>query len=198
MSKDFKRPHHWKYKKLSKKWRRPRGHTNTVRQKCRGKPPMPSVGYRTPKASRHLHPSGLIEVRVHNTSQLKSLNPKYIVRIGSTVGRRKRKVIFKKARELGLRVVQTERAKREAEKSQKKSEKSEKSKKRKSTKSKTKPPKSKKSTKSKQKSKKKSEKLKKSVKQKPKSTKSKSKSKQTKGKKQSKSKKPKQKSKVSK
>ncbi|MBR9681374.1 MAG: hypothetical protein GOV00_01085 [Candidatus Altiarchaeota archaeon] len=110
MSKDFRRQHFWKHKKLGKtlKWRKPRGHKNAMRQRGRGRLPMPSTGYRTPAAKRHLHPTGLIETRIFNVDGLNGLDSKYIVRIASTVGRRKRRTIFKKARELGLRMVQSE------------------------------------------------------------------------------------------
>ncbi len=129
MSKEFRRQHFWKYKKLGKtlKWRKPRGHKNPMRQRARGKLLMPSVGYRRETAKRHLHPTGLIETRVFNVEGLKGLNSKYIVRIASTVGRRKRRTIFKKAREMGLRVVQSlpkTQPKAESKKSKTKKEKS--------------------------------------------------------------------------
>jgi len=52
-----------------------------------------------------------MEIRVMNVGELASLTPKYIVRISSTVGRRKRMMIFQKARQMGLKVVQQEPSK---------------------------------------------------------------------------------------
>ncbi|HDR53503.1 MAG TPA: 50S ribosomal protein L32e [archaeon] len=113
MSKTFRRQHFWKYKTLGKtlKWRKPRGQKNPIRRKVRGKLPMPSVGYRSAVVKRGLHPTGLMEIRVMNVGELASLTPKYIVRISSTVGRRKRMMIFQKARQMGLKVVQQEPSK---------------------------------------------------------------------------------------
>lgn len=110
MSKAFRRQHFWKYKRFGKsfKWRKPRGRKNAMKLRARGKLPMPSTGYRTPVFGRHLHPTGLIETRVFNVDGLNGIDSKYIVRIASTVGRRKRRTIFTKAREMGLRMIQSE------------------------------------------------------------------------------------------
>ena len=66
MSKDFKRQEYARYKKLGTKWRRPRGETSKMRRYEAGKPAMPSIGYRTPRATRGLHPSGYKDVLVNN------------------------------------------------------------------------------------------------------------------------------------
>ena len=60
MSKQFKRQEYARYKKLGTKWRRPRGKTSKMRRYEAGKPAMPAIGYRTPKAIRDLHPSGCL------------------------------------------------------------------------------------------------------------------------------------------
>lgn len=109
MSKDFKRPENWKYKRLGDKWRKPRGAKNPARRGAAGRPALPSPGYRKPADKRGLHPSGKEDVLVHRPADLQGLEPeKHIVRIGATVGRRKRLRIFKKAKELKLEVVQNE------------------------------------------------------------------------------------------
>ena len=64
MSKDFKRQEYARYKKLGIKWRRPRGKTSKMRRYEAGKPDMPAIGYRTPRAIRDLHPSGYNDVLV--------------------------------------------------------------------------------------------------------------------------------------
>lgn len=109
MSKKFKRPENWKYKRLGSEWRKPRGAKNPARRGHSGRPALPSPGYGKPVSERGLHPSGLREVRVFNESDLEGLDPgTTIVRIGGSVGMRKKMGIFKKAKKLKLRVVQNE------------------------------------------------------------------------------------------
>ena len=72
MSKDFKRQEYARYKKLGTKWRRPRGKTSKMRRYEAGKPAMPSIGYRTPRATRGLHPSGYKDVLVNNMKELEA------------------------------------------------------------------------------------------------------------------------------
>ena len=56
--------------------------------------------------ARGYHPSGHVDVLVHNPAELKVLIPaKDAVRIGAHVGSRKRAEILKRATELGLRVL---------------------------------------------------------------------------------------------
>ena len=101
----FFRTEWFRYKKLKAVWRKPRGITNKIRLCKRGKPAMPDSGYRSPKAVRGLHPSGLLEVLVFNPNQLDAIDPKAQgARIGGTVGKRKRGTILKKADDLGIQV----------------------------------------------------------------------------------------------
>ena len=59
-----------------------------------------------PKIVRSRHPSGFIEVLVHNVKELEGIDPKrYAIRIASTVGRRKRIEIIKMADKLGIKVL---------------------------------------------------------------------------------------------
>jgi len=103
---DFIRQESWRYIRVKENWRRPRGIDSKMRLKKKGKPPLPSVGYRVPRLVRGRHPSGFIEVLVHNVKELEGIDPsKYAVRIGASVGKRKRIEIIKKADELGIRVL---------------------------------------------------------------------------------------------
>jgi large subunit ribosomal protein L32e len=96
---DFARPESWRYKRLSEGWRRPRGLDNKMRRKIKGWPPTVNVGYRGPKATRGLHPSGYKEVLVYNTDDLEKIDPKIqAARIAHTVGKRKRARILVEAR----------------------------------------------------------------------------------------------------
>ncbi len=102
----FRRKDSHKFKRVGESWRKPRGLKNAQRKKKKGNIVMPNVGYRSPKKGRGLHPSGLKEVMVHNPDGLEGIDKeKEAVRIGSSVGRRKRTLIVEKAEKLGLRVL---------------------------------------------------------------------------------------------
>jgi len=104
---EFVRMNSWFLARLDDSWRNPkRSLDNKIGKERKGFPPRVKVGYRGPRAVRHLHPSGKVEVLVSNPSQLEGLDPKvHVVRIASTVGARKRGEILKRVRELGLKVV---------------------------------------------------------------------------------------------
>jgi len=103
---DFIRQESWRYVRVKESWRRPRGIDSKMRLKKKGRPPIPNIGYRVPKIVRSRHPSGFIEVLVHNVKELEGIDPKrYAIRIASTVGRRKRIEIIKMADKLGIKVL---------------------------------------------------------------------------------------------
>ncbi len=107
---DFVRQESWRYDKLKPTWRKPKGVDNKMRLQQAGFPPLVKVGYRGPRASRGLHPSGLTEKLVHNPSELEGLDPKaFVVRIAATVGARKREAIRDRAVRLGLRILNPRR-----------------------------------------------------------------------------------------
>jgi large subunit ribosomal protein L32e len=105
----FRRHEWWRYKRLGGKnasWRRPRGIHSKARRHFKYRPPVVSIGYRGPVASRGLHPSGFEEVLVHRPEDLEGINNKtQAARIGGTVGGRKAELIEKKADEMGIRVL---------------------------------------------------------------------------------------------
>jgi large subunit ribosomal protein L32e len=96
---DFVRPESWRYVRLQTNWRKPKGIDHHQRkQKSRGRPGLVKVGYRGPKESRGLHPSGFTDNLVHNLNDLAKLDPKKDgVRFGHGVGTKKRKEIVVKA-----------------------------------------------------------------------------------------------------
>ena len=105
---EFIRYHWWRYFRLERgyKWRKPKGNDNKSRLQLKGYPPIVKVGYRTPKEVRNLHPSGLQPVIVHNVKELEKVDKnKHIVYIASSVGKKKRAEILKRAQELGVRVA---------------------------------------------------------------------------------------------
>ncbi len=102
----FRRQENWRYKRLKENWRKPRGIDNKMRRKVKGWPSLPNIGYRCPKDSRGVHPSGLLEVRVYNVDDLDKVRPDVeVVRIAHTVGARKRIEILNKAKEIGIHVI---------------------------------------------------------------------------------------------
>ncbi|MEN3048103.1 MAG: 50S ribosomal protein L32e [Candidatus Caldarchaeales archaeon] len=103
---EFPRQESWRYGRLETGWRRPRGKDSKMRLQVRGWPPLVKVGYRSPRRYRGLHPSGFVEVLVHNVGELEGLDPKvHAVRIAGGVGRRKAMEILEAAEARGLRVL---------------------------------------------------------------------------------------------
>jgi len=102
----FIRPESWRYKRLDTTWRKPKGVDNHQRkQKSRGRPGLVKVGYGGPKNAKGLHPSGYTDNLVHNLQDLSKLDPKIDgVRLGHSVGTKKRKEILKIAIEKKFKV----------------------------------------------------------------------------------------------
>ncbi|MEE8232868.1 MAG: 50S ribosomal protein L32e [Thermoplasmata archaeon] len=102
----FRRQEWFRYKRLGREWRRPRGHHSKLRRHLRYRPSMPSSGYRGPRGVRGFHPSGFREVLVHRPAELDGLNPEtQAARIAHSVGTRKRVSIQDRADELGIRIL---------------------------------------------------------------------------------------------
>lgn len=91
-------------RRLNMSWRRPKGIDSPKRIERKDKGRVVKIGYRTPKSIRYLHPSGYPEIIVYNSSELDGLKD-VVIRIASTVGKKKRLEIIKRAEELGLRVI---------------------------------------------------------------------------------------------
>jgi len=87
-------------------WRRPRGLHSKQRKLRKAKGAHPDPGYGSPLAVRGMHPCGLREVRVCNLNDMEGLDAAtQAIRIGATVGRKKREVIQNKAAEVKIRVL---------------------------------------------------------------------------------------------
>lgn len=105
---DFVRQESWKYIRLKESWRRPRGKDSKMRLHKKSRPPLPKIGYRTPKIVRNRHPSGFIEILVYNVEDVKKkiTDPsRQAIRIGGSVGKRKRIKIMEFADLHGIRVL---------------------------------------------------------------------------------------------
>ncbi len=93
-------------KRLKEVWRRPRGLDSKLRVKEKSKGSLPNVGYRAPKELRGLHPSGLKEVLIQSLKDLERIDKeKEAGRIAAKIGKKKRKMIVERARELGIKIL---------------------------------------------------------------------------------------------
>tara|TARA_Y100000310_G_C20674823_1_gene812395 strand:+ start:2320 stop:2883 length:564 start_codon:yes stop_codon:yes gene_type:complete len=102
---EFVRQDSHKKPSLKKKWIRPKGLQSKLRLKRRGKARVISSGYRSPRKVRGLHKSGLEEKRITSIKNLEGLNSeKHILVISSLLGKKKKLIILKKVKELGLKV----------------------------------------------------------------------------------------------
>jgi large subunit ribosomal protein L32e len=102
----FNRQDYHKKKRVSTSWRRPRGTLSKQRRGVKGKGATVEAGYRTTTEVRGRHPSGFEEVRVENTDDLAGVDgDTQAVRIGSSVGGRKRERIEDRAEDEGIRVL---------------------------------------------------------------------------------------------
>ncbi len=103
----FRRQEWYRYKRLARTgWRKPKGYQSKQRLNMKYRTPMARVGYGKVRAAKDLHPSGFIEVLVHNSASLEDVDPKtHAIRIGARVGNRKRLAIYSKADEMGIRIL---------------------------------------------------------------------------------------------
>lgn len=103
---EFKRQEWFRYSKLGESWRRPKGIHSKMKRCLKRRSPVVDIGFRGPVAARNLHPSGFEEVLVYNVDGLEAIDKKVqAVRIGGTVGTKKRLAIQARADELGIRVL---------------------------------------------------------------------------------------------
>jgi large subunit ribosomal protein L32e len=102
----FKRDGAGKKKQLSDSWRMPRGLHSKKRIQKKAKGPLPTPGFGSPVAVRGMHPSGFREVRIFTVAELEGLDPSAdAVRIGASVGNRKRLAIQNQAIAAGLKIL---------------------------------------------------------------------------------------------
>jgi large subunit ribosomal protein L32e len=103
---DFVRQESWRYKKLATNWRKPKGKDNKMRKQVSGVPALVKVGYKGPRKSRGLHPSGYNDVLIFNTNDLTRIDSKVdAIRIAHGVGYKKRLDILSEATKLKIKVL---------------------------------------------------------------------------------------------
>lgn len=92
--------------KVNYKWRKPKGIHSKIRHHFKGRRKMPSPGYKSPRIVKCLHSSGLKPTRVSSINNLKKIikEAEGII-IPKNVGIKKRFEILKKAKELGIAVL---------------------------------------------------------------------------------------------
>lgn len=103
---EFQRQESWRYVRIHDAWRKPKGIDSHMRLSVKGWPVLVKVGYRGPKKVRGLHPSGYRDVLVHNMEELEMLLPsRDAARFSAGVGRKKKIELAKRAKVLGIRVL---------------------------------------------------------------------------------------------
>ena len=102
----FRRVESWRYVRVTDSWRKARGIDSRTRIKSKSGVKSPSAGYRGPKKTRGLHPSGYEDVRVVTIDDLKNLNnKKQAIKIATTLGVKKRIRLIDYAQSRGFKVL---------------------------------------------------------------------------------------------
>lgn len=92
--------------RLGKSWKKPKGLHSKIRLKWKGYRKAVSRGYIGPKITRNLHKSGLTGKIVHRINDIVSIKKeKEGAIIAGNVGQKKKVEILKKAKELGIRIL---------------------------------------------------------------------------------------------
>ncbi len=103
----FKRQEWFRYAKFKDStWRKPKGIHSKMKRRLKRRGPIVDIGFRGPASVRGLHPTGFEEVLIYNVDALDNIDPKkQAIRIGGTVGTKKRMAIEDRADELGIRIL---------------------------------------------------------------------------------------------
>jgi large subunit ribosomal protein L32e len=133
---EFKQQNFGRKKKISDRWRRPKGIQSKMRHKFKGYSIMVSKGWRSPVEVRGLDRKGYDTVVVFNVSDVEKLEKGKAIIISANVGNKKRLAIVEKAEALKIPIVNIKAdkfkekiAKQKSDKEKEKAEKSEKKKK---------------------------------------------------------------------
>lgn len=103
---DFIRQDYGRRKRINFKWRKPKGIHSKIRHKFKGRRKMPSPGYRSPLSVRWLHASGLKIVNVGSVNEIQNIKKESDgIIIQKSVGLKKRFDLLKKAKQLGISVL---------------------------------------------------------------------------------------------
>jgi large subunit ribosomal protein L32e len=112
----FNRVESWRYKRVKKSWRKARGIDSKTRKKTKSGVKSPTIGYRSPKKVRGLHPSGYEEVRITSINDLKNLSKKkHALKISGKLGAKKRISLIDYCQNRGFKVLNLGISQREIE-----------------------------------------------------------------------------------
>jgi len=102
----FRRVESWRYKRVKDSWRKARGIDSRTRKKQKSGVKSPSVGYRSPKKVRGLHPSGYIEARITTIQDLNNLSKnKHAIKISGKLGSKKRIALIDICQKRGFKIL---------------------------------------------------------------------------------------------
>ncbi|TKJ20890.1 MAG: 50S ribosomal protein L32e [Promethearchaeota archaeon Loki_b32] len=102
----FRRVESWRYKRVKDSWRKARGIDSKTRKKKKSGVKSPTVGYRSPKKVRGLHPSGYIEARVTTIQELNNLNKnQHAIKISGKLGAKKRLALIDFCQKRGFKIL---------------------------------------------------------------------------------------------
>jgi len=102
----FRRVESWRYKRVKDSWRKARGIDSKTREKKKSGVKSPTIGYRTPRKVRGLHPSGYEEVRVNTIQDINNLNKNYHgIKISSKLGSKKRVALIDYCQKRGFKIL---------------------------------------------------------------------------------------------
>lgn len=92
-------------KKLTEKWRQPKGYHSKIRRKFGGKRKQPGMGYCSPKAVKGLSKQGLNLVNVSTLNIIEKMDAKKDIAIVARVGMKKKIELLKKLLEKKIKIL---------------------------------------------------------------------------------------------
>lgn len=104
----FKRFQSDKFMRVGTSWRQPHGIDSRIRRKFRGNQQLPTAGFGTAKATRHILPNGFKKFIVKNDKDLEVLlmhNRSFCAELAHALSARTRKRLVERAAELDIRVT---------------------------------------------------------------------------------------------
>jgi large subunit ribosomal protein L32e len=102
---DFKQQNFGRKKRISDRWRRPKGHQSKMRHKFRGYSIMVSSGWRSPVEVRGMDRKGYETVIVFKAQDVEKVEKHKAIIIAANVGNKKRMEIVEKAIQLNIPIA---------------------------------------------------------------------------------------------
>jgi large subunit ribosomal protein L32e len=102
---EFKQQNFGTKKRISDRWRKPRGHQSKMRHAFKGYPIMVSQGWRSPVEVRGFDRTGFEPIIVFNAKDVEAIKKGQGIIISGTVGNKKRFEIVEKAEQLKVPIL---------------------------------------------------------------------------------------------